>query len=349
MFFTQQDVKAAAISIILIEMMSARKIQGFVLLILLLLLGFTVQVSPGSAQVTPTLAVDPSRITVPLGNQVRFELEVSDGQDVNAFDMMINYDLDRLTLLDWEHGDYLSNITCTHIIRQPGILELKCNQVSQPEVDGDGILLVLTFETTGIGFPDVTITEAAFIDSQGDLTYPVRQHALVEVTLDPTFTPTATITFTPTVTFTPTAGFSPTPSNTATPTSIVSSTPSPTAGTIILPTATLEETEPPYPEEATVMETEAAYPIGEMTAAVVTPMPDDTSPPDQTSVPTDETGDQEISPTEPGVPSPAQALVRGLWKTVLWGTLILGALILLGIGMVYILRRKQKSEEDLLL
>jgi type II secretory pathway component PulF len=66
-------------------------------------------------------------------------------------------------------------------------------------------------------------------------------------------------------------------------------------------------------------------------------------------MPTDETGGQEFSLSEPETPSPAQALVRGLWKTVLWGTLILGALILLGIGMVYILRRKQKSEEDLLL
>jgi len=286
---------------------------------------------------------------VPLGNQVRFELEVSDGQDVNAFDMMINYDLDRLTLLDWEHGDYLSNITCTHIIRQPGILELKCNQVSQPEVDGDGILLVLTFETTGIGFPDVTITEAAFIDSQGDITYPVRQHALVEVTSDPTYTPTPTNTFTPTVTYTSTAGFSPTPSSTGTPTSIVSSTPSPTAGTIIPPTTTLAETEPPYPDQETVEATEAAYPIGETTAVGETQTPGGTPLPDQTSTPTDETGGQEITPTEPGEPSPAQALVRGLWETVLWGTLILGGLILLGIGMVYILRRKQKSEEDLLL
>ncbi|MGC9423939.1 hypothetical protein, partial [Vibrio sp.] len=188
-----------------------------------------------------------------------------------------------------------------------------------------------------------------FIDSQGDLTYPVRQHALVEVTSDPTFTPTATIIFTPTVTFTPTAGFTPTPSSTGTLTPILSSTPSPTAGTIIAPTATLAETEPPYPDQATAEETEAAYPIGETTTVFDTQVPVDTPPPDQTSAPTDETDGQEISPTEPGAPSPAQALVRGLWKTVLWGTLILGGLILLGIGMVFILRRKQKSEEDLLL
>ncbi len=349
MDFIQQKVIAGVISIILIEMMSARKIQGIVLLILLLFLGFGVQVSPGLAQVTPRLAVDPSRITVPLGNQVQFELEVSDGRDVNAFDMMINYDLDRLTLLDWEHGDYLSNLTCTHLIRQPGILELKCNQVSQPEVDGDGVLLVLTFETTGIGYPDVTITEAAFIDSQGGITYPVRQHALVEVTSDPTYTPTPTNTFTPTVTSTPTAGFSPTPSSTGTSTPFFNPTPSPTAGTIIPPTATLAETAQPYPDQVTVTETEAAYPIVEETAVIETQTPDGTASPDQTSMPTDETGGQEISPTEPETPSPAQALVRGLWKTVLWGTLILAGLILLGIGMVYILRHKQKSEEEDLL
>ncbi|MDT8382748.1 MAG: hypothetical protein RQ728_10915 [Brevefilum sp.] len=343
-------MKADANSIILIEMMSARKIQRIVLLILLLLLGFTVQVRPGSAQVTPTLAVDPSRITVPLGNRAQFELEVSDGKDVNAFDMMINYDLDRLTLLDWEHGDYLSNLTCTHLIQQPGVLELKCNQVSQPEVDGDGILLVMTFETTGIGFPDVTITEAAFIDSQGDITYPVRQHALVEVTSDPTYTSTPTNTFTPTVTSTPTAGFSPTPSSTGTSTPIFNPTPSPTAGTIIPPTATLAKTEPPYPDQATAEVTEAAYPSGETTAVIDTPMPDGTPPPDQTSAPTDETDDENFSPIEPETPSPAQTLVRGLWKTVLWGTLILGGLILLGIGMVYILRRKPSGDdEDLLL
>jgi hypothetical protein len=67
-------------------------------------------------------------------------------------------------------------------------------------------------------------------------------------------------------------------------------------------------------------------------------------------MPTDETGGQDQSPIEPETTSPAQALVRGLWKTVLWGSVILGGLILLGIGMVYILRHKPRGDdEDLLL
>jgi hypothetical protein len=226
--------------------------------------------------------------------------------------------------------------------------------VSQPEVDGDGILLVLTFETTGIGYPDVTITEAAFIDSQGGITYPVRQHALVEVTSDPTYTPTPTNTFTPTVTSTPTAGFSPTPSSTGTSTPIFSPTPSPTAYLALTETADLKETESIGPGEATATATLIETPGGLTPAVASTQIPSDTPQPGEDQMPTGmtpgedddsikgETGDLE--------PSQGRTLVRQLWRMTLWGVLLLIALVILGM-IIYLVRKRARKgdEEDLLL
>ena len=112
--------------IILLFTMVRRNVFLVVLIFLLFSLVFSVPDSPVHAQNTPILSVEPSTIQVPLGNRVRLELEVDNGVNVHAFDLMINFDLNRLSLLTWDHGDYLSDLTCTHLIRQPGVFELAC-------------------------------------------------------------------------------------------------------------------------------------------------------------------------------------------------------------------------------
>lgn len=324
--------------------MSKRKLNRIVFLILLLILGFAVQVTPGSAQVTPTLAVEPSTIEVPQGNRVQLELEVNDGADVNAFDIMINYDRDRLSLYNWEHGDYLSNLSCTHLIRQPGVLELACNQVSQPEVDGDGVLLILIFDTIGIGFPDVTITEAVFFDFQGDITYPERQHGVVEVTNAATHTSTATNTRIPTQTP------SPLPTSTSTITPFLSPTPE----SALTEPADLEKTASVDPGVVTVTATLTKTPGGLTPTVTSTQIPTDIPQPGETQTPTptipgEEEGsiDDEIGELKP---SRSQTLIKNLWRVTLWGGLIFVGVTVLGMIIYLVWKRiKKGDEEDLLL
>lgn len=338
-------------------MFTGKRVYKPIFIVFLLLLGMMARILPAEAQEDgPTLAVDPERVSVPLGNQVQLNLEVSDGLDINAFDILINYDSQRLSLNSWEHGDYLSNISCTFLVNQPGALELACNQVGQEAVDGDGVLLILIFDTLSIGVHEVAITEAAFFDSNGLLTYPERQNGLVEVTSDPTYTPTPTNTFTPTITLSTTFSLSPSSTYTSTPTYTPTITPSlsPTVGTVTPEATAMTATATAGPQEMT--------PTDVTTPTITeTPQPDDvvetdTGPIDSTletatATESPQEGTDIVEPEpENGISSYTQSLLRGLWTVVLWGVLIVAVGTLLGVVIGLIKRHKQKGEnEDLLL
>ena len=308
---------------------------------------FGLWVTPGETQFSTVLSVEPSRIQLPLGNRVRLELEVADGVNVNAFDLMINYDFDRLRLLDWAHGGYLSNLTCTNLIRQPGVFELACNQPSPEEVDGDGVLLILDFEAIGLGFPDVTITEAAFLDADGDISYPQTRHAVVEVTNDPTYTSTQSNTST--VTQTSTSSPSPTSTPLVTSTFTITSALSPTEGAAITETAspTITQTMLRGEETATALATETAGAVGLTQTAILQPSPSDTPQPGIEGTPTPQMlGEEDTT----GGGSPSADLVKNLWLKTLWGMLIFAGIVGLGL-LIHTLRqgRSRRDEEDLLL
>ena len=339
----------AAISIILLDMKKRNSLLKAFLITTLMVMIFGLWVTPGETQFSTVLSVEPSRLQLPLGNRVRLELEVADGVNVNAFDLMINYDFDRLRLLDWAHGGYLTSLTCTNLIRQPGVFELACNQPFPEEVDGDGVLLILDFEAIGLGFPDVTVTEAAFLDADGDISYPQTRHAVVEVTNDPTYTSTPPNTSTVTQTSTST----PTPSSTFTPlvtsTSTITPALSPTEGGAITETAspTITQTMLPGEETATAMVTETAGAAGLTQTAIFQQRSSDTPQPDVLSTPTPQIPGVEDSI---GDESSSADLVRNLWLTTLWGVLVLAVVFGLGL-LIYTIRQRRSrgDEEDLLL
>ncbi len=317
-------------------MIAKRISYQLIILIILFSLAFNGQALPVSAQTNPTLSFLPADPTVPLGNQVQLELSVENGSDVNRFDILINYDFYRLSLSAWEHGDYLTSINCTRLINQPGYFELVCEQVDQPEVDGDGVLLRMTFDTQALGYPDVTITEAYFYDLNGAITYPTRRNSLIEITNDATFTPTPSNTPTSTVTSTATVGPSPTPTS------------SPTATSTTTPDLS------PSPQETVTQPAEGDYPEPVSATATITsfPIPTDTPQPDQSQTLTLTTPEEDLIDREGGdlLPSRSQSIVKNLWRVTLWGVVIFAGLVILGTIIFYIRRRiKRGDEEDLLL
>jgi hypothetical protein len=340
-------MKANPISIILLVMKGKRPLLLLFLVLGLLLWGIAGLFTPVTAQNTPILSVEPSTIQVPLGNRVRLELEVDNGVNVHAFDLMINYDLNRLSLLTWDHGGYLSDLTCTHLVRQPGVFELACNQLTQEEVDGDGVLLILVFDTLEIGFPDVTITEATFFDNTGGITYPQRQNGQVEVTNAPTYTSTPTITRTPTQTATLTT--SPSQIPTTSPTSTPTITPFLTAtmGTSTTGQADLEEQETEISQQETIASQQTAFSHTETASSAQ--LPSATVSPDVEGTPTPvPLEDEEDLINEE--PSQSENLVRNLWRMTLWGVLVFASIAGLGAVIIYFWKRKKKGdEEDLLL
>jgi len=186
-------------------------------MVFLMVLGFFPHLRVSATSET-VLAVDPETGSVPIGCQVEMDLIVTDGLNVNAFDVKLQYDPDKLELSSWRYGDYLSNLSVVKEEDQSGSLWLAVTQLATLAVSGDGTLLVLTFESKEIGTTQIEIVDAVFADSSGNKTYPERHHGEVSVTNDPTYTPTPTLTDTPTQTATPTKTQENTPKDTEIPT-----------------------------------------------------------------------------------------------------------------------------------
>ena len=281
--------------------------------------------TPARAQGT-ILAVDPENISLPLGSQLLIELDVIDGENINGFDITINYDDRYLSLVYWLHGGYLQNVSCLQMINEPGLFQLACQQINRPETSGDGTLIEMVFDTQDEGLSEVRIVEAEFVALDGAITSPEREQGLVDILDLPTYTPTPTVTRTPTVTPTPLPTNTPTPTQTYTATSTF--TPAVTATFTPIASATATSTT----ETPTQAETE---PTQASSDAGVEPeqLPSSTPAPiyDQTQQP--QNGETQGNP---------------LLTYLLWGIVIVGA------AVTFILifsksRRKSAEESDDLL
>ena len=166
---------------------------------LVLILWLVVFSLPVSAQNGVQFIVLPEESAVPIGNDILIELFVVDGENINAYDVTIQYDADILVLDKWEHGDYLSNLAVVSQTNDPGVLRLAATQLATPAVSGDGVLLELSFSTVTAGETEIDITEAVFANSQGESVTPARIAGTVTVFAAATYTPTRTPTPTQTV------------------------------------------------------------------------------------------------------------------------------------------------------
>jgi len=281
----------------------------------------TVQITPARAQGT-ILSVEPADVSLPLGSQLLIELTVIDGEDVNGFDITLNYDDRYLSLAYWMHGGYLQNVSCLQMVNQPGLFQLACEQIDRPEASGDGTLIELVFNTDDEGLSEVRIAAAEFLDAEGTITRPEREAGLVDILNLPTYTPTPTVTRTPTVT----ATIPPTNTPTITPTLTPTSTFTPAA------TATL---------------TPIASPTFTATLATATQ-----ALTEQTQVTGDASQEPELLPSSTPLPDPNQTQQPQNGETqtgripayLLWGILIIGAAAIL--FMIIINRRRKSAEQS---
>jgi hypothetical protein len=319
------------------------------------------------AQGSTVLAVDPAQITLPLGNLFVVELAVTDGVKVNAFDIRITYDQQRLSLKSWQHGDYLRALSCLNEIKSPGLLDLDCTQLGQPEVNGDGVLLTLEFETQALGTADITLAEAVFADRNGAKTELERENGVVNIqnlaTWTPTFTATQTRTQTPSATFTlsPTSTtLSPKPDE---PTPTLSPSTMPTEGatsdprtpTVDAPETTATRTTPisgvvepvlrsPTPSLTSQLDTTPGLNETQGTASEGTAI---AQGPETTEV---EEGEDSADQAESVVDSEAESRSNKLafWESILL-IVLSGSLVALVIMIVILIRRRTQKEEDFLL
>jgi len=216
--------------------MSRFPLLGLALLLLVSLLLAALPL-PVLGQGSTVLAVDPAQASVEVNGQREIALLVTDADNLNAFDVQVEYNGDLLTLAKWEFGDLLSNLAVVKRDDLPGSFRLVATQLATPGVSGDGVLLKLTFSGKLTGSSAIMITKAEFARSEGGLSLPELQNG--NITIIPA-QPTATLTHTPTVTatLTPTATSTIQPSATVTATKTVTLAPTATKAASATPAPT---------------------------------------------------------------------------------------------------------------
>ena len=213
---------------------------AFILLACLLLPALPL---PVFAQGGTVLAVDPAQASVEVNGQREIALLVTDADNLNAFDVQVEYNGDLLSLVKWEFGDLLSNLAVVKRDDLPGSFRLVATQLATPGVSGDGVLLKLFFKGKLEGSSAIMITKAEFARSEGGLSLPeVRNGSLTVIPAQPTATPTRTPTATATLTPTATATKQPTATATATATRTTTLAPSATATATRSVTSTMTAT-----------------------------------------------------------------------------------------------------------
>jgi len=142
------------------------------------------------AQAGPVLAVLPSDDALATGQVYTVSLYLTGGVEVNAFDLIVEYDAEVLALNTWEYGDYLSNLTTViKPVNEPGLFHLVVTQLVTPPVSGDGTLLELTFEGLQPGLSSIRITKADF-DGNND---PWLEEGRLLVHTDPSTLPSCVL------------------------------------------------------------------------------------------------------------------------------------------------------------
>ena len=174
-----------------------------------------------NAQNDLRISFSPVESTVPIGGTETIKIAVENGTNVNAYDLTVLYDSDKVSLASWSHGAYLSNLAVVFYENEPGRLHIAATQLATPGVSGDGILLNLVFSGTNEGASVLALADVEFYDPDGNGVTPEVAEGYLNVmraapSLTPTYTVTPNLSPTPTRSHTATKTATPTPFQTST-------------------------------------------------------------------------------------------------------------------------------------
>jgi len=146
-----------------------------------------ISISMVYAQDETAVSVLPAESTILINgsNLGEVEIYITDGVNVNAFDISITYDSNLLALEEVVLGDYLSNLSKIIEVDNSGFYRLGVIQIATPGVYGDGTLLTLTFSGVAPGVSAITITSLQLSTPEGSGTFPPVNHGSITTAYDP--------------------------------------------------------------------------------------------------------------------------------------------------------------------
>ncbi len=110
---------------------------------------------------------DPSYIYMDDTNQASVAVMIRDAVDINVFDVQVNFDPSKVTLVSYEVGDFLKETLCFIRKKEANFLWLACTQNAQPGQNGTGILFTMHFQGVTEGSTPLELTRA-FLGNKND-------------------------------------------------------------------------------------------------------------------------------------------------------------------------------------
>ena len=134
------------------EVQNDKSIRMTVMVVCLMLL--LLLVSPvGAQELTTRLFLNPTPLVIDttISSSGVVTLEVADGVDIFAFDMVVQYDPALLTVSQVTLGDFLGEgLFCMDQVNDPGLVHYACTRFAVDSgVSGSGVLLEMTFVANG--------------------------------------------------------------------------------------------------------------------------------------------------------------------------------------------------------
>ena len=169
-----------------------KKLWILFVLMLMVVDSFFFAFKPAAAQTGTTVFLSPDPATVYLNgtNSQVVDLMIADAVDLNAFDIILDYDASVANIQSWAHGGFFENLMCIKQENTPGHLWIVCVQTASTPKSGSGSVLKLTFRGTGAGTTPITSTQARFSDKDSQPVWPATTDGTLNATYNTTIKPT---------------------------------------------------------------------------------------------------------------------------------------------------------------
>ena len=122
----------------------------------------------------PIVSISPDSVTsLTAGEELTFDLKITNGKDVSGYQATIDFDPDALAYQETEYGNYLSEgVPVQPIVNQhSGTVQLAALSLPGIGSNGDGTLATLKFKVNAIKGSTLSLRDVLLSDSEGHKSY----------------------------------------------------------------------------------------------------------------------------------------------------------------------------------
>ena len=122
----------------------------------------------------PIVSISPDSVTsLTLGEELAFDVKITNGKNMSAYQATIEYDPDALEYVETKYSDYLSGgVPVQPIANQhAGTVKLASLSLSGTESSGDGTLATIKFKVNAIRTSKIGLRDVILSDSEGKQSY----------------------------------------------------------------------------------------------------------------------------------------------------------------------------------